>query len=208
MRCPSCSQLRILYGPAPDVWILCCVLLRPAVAVQVGWAWCSLWPGHRHLPSRGALRLATSAALYGLGAARPWQRLPTAGCRCQVPRAERSPPNPPLPCRSGRVSREMMAVPGHYVNLFTRIGLVEAISSLLGFLGAANLPGAPGRAGRTCDPTSCGRPLIDSAIQQRFPAATTSTACGRSVYLALLPTRLPARLCPPQAWCCRCCPRP
>jgi hypothetical protein len=42
------------------------------------------------------------------------------------------------------------SVPADYLGLFTRIGLVEALASLLGFLGAANLPGGcgAGLAGR------------------------------------------------------------
>ncbi len=51
-------------------------------------------------------------------------------------------------CRGGKVSREqVVSVPGAYLGTFTRIGLVEALSSLLGFVGAANLPG---RAKKTC----------------------------------------------------------
>jgi hypothetical protein len=45
------------------------------------------------------------------------------------------------PCRSGQVSKAMLAFPMRAPGMFLAIGLVEALSSLLGFLGAANLPG-------------------------------------------------------------------
>ena len=48
--------------------------------------------------------------------------------------------NMPLPCRTGAVSQEMLdAVPKKQ---FAFIGAIEAASQVLGFIGAAQLPGA------------------------------------------------------------------
>lgn len=43
--------------------------------------------------------------------------------------------------RAGVVDQEMLKVPQNNPGLFLRIGMVEAVSSLLGFVGAARLPG-------------------------------------------------------------------
>ncbi len=64
-----------------------------------------------------------------------------------TPPPQPPPPPPPhtrtvlLPCRAGRVSDAMLAVPSTMFRTFLAIGFVEALASLLGFVGAANLPG-------------------------------------------------------------------
>ena len=50
--------------------------------------------------------------------------------------------------RAGKVTPQMLRVPLEQGRLFLLIGAVEAASALLGFVGAANLPGERKLAGR------------------------------------------------------------
>ena len=110
----------------------------------------------------------------------------------------------------------MLAFPLRAPAMFLSIGLVEALSSLLGFLGAANLPGARevlgrcwGGAGEVLAATDLG------AVVQPACLLDVGLLCGsmwvRSSAADWLLIEMCCTVCPPwrlQAWCCRCWRRP
>ena len=141
---------------------------------------------------RRVLCFSVAAGPQPLSPLPPWQRQLTTGA---IPRCL-------PPCRSGQVSKAMLAFPMRAPGMFLAIGLVEALSSLLGFLGAANLPGTETRG-------SFAASLLDmgsSAAAWGSATALQVQRCRLGIRLKCAVPRVPPGA--PQAWCCRCWPRP